>query len=125
MEHALSPDTVERLAAKLDHPETCPHGNPLPGYEDQVGELFSLAEARVGQRLVIRRVHESAEQQLDLLEYLEQRGLLPDAEVTVQEIMPFNETIALECQGQTIVLGLVPAAFIYAEEAEGHGVPPS
>ena len=125
MEHALSPDTVERLAAKLDHPETCPHGNPLPGYEDQVGELFPLAEARAGQRLVIRRVHESAEEQLDLLEYLEQRGLLPDAEVVVQEIMPFNETITLECQGQTIVLGLVPAAFIYAEEAEALGAPSS
>ena len=118
MEHALSPDTVERLAAKLNHPETCPHGNPLPGYEDQIGGLFPLNEAQTGQRLVIRRVHESAEENLDLLEYLERRGLLPDAEVVVREIMPFNETITLECEGQTIVLGLVPAAYIYVKEME-------
>jgi len=125
MEHALSPETVERLAAKLDHPETCPHGNPLPGYEDRVGELLSLADAHAGQRLVIRRVHESAEERPDLLEYLEQRGVLPDAEVVVREIMPFNETITLECQGQTVVLGLVPAAYIYAEEVEEPEVVPS
>jgi len=125
MEHALSPETAERLAAKLDHPQTCPHGNPLPGYEDRVGELLSLADAHAGQRLVIRRVHESAEERPDLLEYLEQRGVLPDAEVVVREIMPFNETITLECQGQTVVLGLVPAAYIYAEEVEEPDVAPS
>lgn len=125
MEHALSPETAERLAAKLDHPQTCPHGNPLPGYEDRVGELLSLADAHAGQRLVIRRVHESAEERPDLLEYLEQRGVLPDAEVVVREIMPFNETITLECQGQTVVLGLVPAAYIYAEEVEEPEVVPS
>jgi DtxR family Mn-dependent transcriptional regulator len=116
MEHTLSPETVERLEAKLDHPQICPHGNPLPGYEHRLDDLFSLAEARVGQRLVIRRVHESAEERPDLMAYLEQNGLLPGTQVTVKEIMPFNETISLECQGQTIVLGLVPASLVYAEE---------
>ena len=115
MEHTISSETVERLAAKLDHPETCPHGNPLPGYEDQITDLLPLSEARAGQRLIIRRVHESAEEQPELMAYMEQQGLLPGAEVTVQEIMTFNETINLECQGQTIVLGLAPAACVYAE----------
>lgn len=115
MEHALSPETVERLAAKLDHPEICPHGNPLPGHEDRIAGLVPLSEAQVGQQLTIRRVHESAEEQADLMSYLEQCGLLPGVRVTVQEIMPFNETIMLECQGQTVVLGLAPAALIYAE----------
>jgi DtxR family Mn-dependent transcriptional regulator len=116
MEHTLSPETVERLAAKLDHPETCPHGNPLPGFEEQVAGLFPLTQAQAGQRLVIRRVHESAEEQPELMGYLEQHGLLPGAEVAILEIMPFNETITLECAGQTVVLGLAPAALIYAED---------
>jgi DtxR family Mn-dependent transcriptional regulator len=118
MEHTISPDTMERLAAKLDHPETCPHGNPLPGYESQLAGLFPLTQAQADQRLIIRRVHESAEEQEDLMAYLEQRGLLPGARVVVQEVMPFNETILLECRGQAVVLGLVPAALIYAEEEE-------
>ncbi len=116
MEHTLSSETVERLDAKLDHPETCPHGNPLPGFEDQISDLLPLSEARAGQRLVIRRVHESAEEQPELMAYMEEQGLLPGAEVTVQEIMTFNETISLECQGQIIVLGLAPAASVYAEQ---------
>ena len=69
-----------------------------------------------GQRLVIRRVHESAEEQPELMAYLEKHGLLPDVEVTIRQIMPFNETITLEHAGQTIVLGLAPAALIYACE---------
>ena len=116
MEHTISPETVERLAAKLDHPETCPHGNPLPGYEDKLAGLFPLAEARAGQRLVIRRVHESAEEQPELMAYLEEHGLLPGAEITVREIMPFNETITLECSGHMVVLGLAPAELIYLGE---------
>jgi DtxR family Mn-dependent transcriptional regulator len=116
MEHTISSETVERLAAKLDHPETCPHGNPLPGYEDQLTELLPLSEAQAGQRLIIRRVHESAEEQPELMAYMEEKGLLPGAEVTVQEIMTFNETISLECQGQTTVLGLAPAESVYAEQ---------
>lgn len=116
MEHTISAETVDRLSAKLDHPETCPHGNPLPGYEAQLQGLVPLSQARVGQRLIIRRVHESAEEKMDLMRYLEQHGLLPGAPVEVRQVMPFNETLVLECQGQEVVLGLVPAALVYAEE---------
>lgn len=117
MEHTISPETVERLAAKLDHPETCPHGNPLPGYEDRLSGLFPLNKAQPGQRLAIRRVHESAEEQPELMNYLEQHCLLPGAELTVLEIMAFNETITLQGSEQTIVLGLSPAALIFVEKA--------
>ena len=115
LEHTLSPDTVERLAAKLEHPEACPHGNPLPGYEDRLAGLLPLTKAQPGQHLVIRRVHESAEEQPELMAYLEQNGLLPGAEITILQIMPFNETITLECVGETVVLGLAPAALVFAE----------
>lgn len=115
LEHTLSPDTVERLAAKLEHPEACPHGNPLPGYEDRLAGLLPLTEAQPGQHLVIRRVHESAEEQPELMAYLEQNGLLPGAEITILQIMPFNETITLECAGEAVVLGLTPAALVFAE----------
>jgi len=116
MEHTLSPETVERLVGKLDHPETCPHGNPLPGYEDRLADYFALAEAQAGQRIVIRRVHESAEEKPELMAFLEQHGLLPGAQVTVQEILPFNQTLTLEIEGQRVILGLAPAASIFVEE---------
>jgi Fe2+ transport system protein FeoA len=61
-------------------------------------------------------VHESAEQQPDLMVYLEQSGVLPGAEVRVHAVMPFNETVTLECEGQSLVVGLAPAALIFAEQ---------
>jgi DtxR family Mn-dependent transcriptional regulator len=118
MEHTISPETMERLAAKLDHPETCPHGNPLPGYEDRLSGLFPLSETRPGQCLEIRRVHESAEEQPELMSFLERHGLIPGAEVIVREVMPFNETLTLECGGREIVLGLAPAGLIYAQACD-------
>jgi DtxR family Mn-dependent transcriptional regulator len=116
MEHTLSPDTVERLAAKLDHPETCPHGNPLPGYEDLLVNLFPLTAAQAGQRLVIRRVHESAEEKPEFMAFLESHDLLPGSDVVVLDTTPVNETMTLDCCGQTVVLGLTPAALIFVEE---------
>jgi DtxR family transcriptional regulator, Mn-dependent transcriptional regulator len=121
LEHTISSSTMQRIAEKLGHPETCPHGNPLPGHEDHIAGLLSLAEARQGQRLVIRRVHEAAEERPELMVYLEQHGLLPGAEVMVADVMPFNETIALEHQGQIVVLGLGPAGLIFAEEGPAEG----
>ncbi len=118
MEHSLSPQTADRLMSKLDNPETCPHGNPLPGFEDRIPELVPLSDARTGQRLIVRRVHESAEEQPQLMAYLEETGLLPDAEITVEEIMPWNETVTLECRGQKVVLGMVAAALVHAELME-------
>jgi DtxR family transcriptional regulator, Mn-dependent transcriptional regulator len=116
MEHTISPTTMQRIADKLGNPQTCPHGNPLPGHENHIAGLLPLAEARQGQRLVIRRVHEAAEERPELMAYLEQHGLLPGAEVVVAEVMPFNETLALEHRGQIVVLGLGPAGLIFAQE---------
>src|ERR671923_817730 len=31
LEHAVSQEVEERLAKLLNHPTTCPHGNPIPG----------------------------------------------------------------------------------------------
>ena len=36
LEHAISPVVEERLAAILDNPATCPHGNPIPVKERAV-----------------------------------------------------------------------------------------
>ena len=32
LEHAMTPTVVDKLAAFLNYPETCPHGTPMPGH---------------------------------------------------------------------------------------------
>jgi Fe2+ transport system protein FeoA len=46
---------------------------------------------------------------------LEEKGLVPDAEVTVREVLPFNQTVTLQVQGQTVTLGYASAQHLFVE----------
>ena len=57
LEHAISDEVEAALLEQLHHPETCPHGNPLPGYEAAVVSWIPLTQARSGDRGYVRRIH--------------------------------------------------------------------
>jgi DtxR family Mn-dependent transcriptional regulator len=103
------------LFEDLGHPQTCPHGNPLPGCEAVVSAWRCLTETSPQDRVIIKRIHELAEYNLELLAFLESRGLVPGAEVIIQEVLPFNQTISVEIQGQPITLGFASAQYVYVE----------
>lgn len=113
MEHTLSGDTMERLQERLDDPKTCPHGNPLPGHEGLLADWIPLTHTEAGQRVVIKRIHESAEENRELMRFLEHHALFPSTEATVRQIIPFNGTLTLEVQGELVVLGFPVAEQIY------------
>jgi DtxR family Mn-dependent transcriptional regulator len=113
MEHTISPDTMQRLAQRLDDPETCPHGNPLPGHEALLDEWMPLTQVEPGQQIVIRRVHESVEQKHEVMAYLEEQGLMPGTQAAVREVIPFNETVSLQVEGGVVVLGFSVAQGIF------------
>lgn len=115
LEHAISSAVETALFEELKRPQTCPHGNPLPGSEKAVSSWIPLTKTSSNQRVVIRRIHELAEYNLELLAFLESKGLMPGAEVTVGEVLPFNQTIALEIQGQVVTLGFAAAQHIFVE----------
>jgi len=115
LEHAISSAVETALFEELKHPQTCPHGNPLPGCEKVVSLWIPLTKTSSSQRVVIRRIHELAEYNLELLTFLEGKGLMPGAEVTIGEVLPFNQTIALEIQGQMVTLGFAAAQHIFVE----------
>ncbi|HEX9332491.1 MAG TPA: FeoA domain-containing protein, partial [Anaerolineales bacterium] len=103
------------LFEELGHPQTCPHGNPLPGCEEAVSSWVPLTEVTLNKKVTIKRVHELAEYNSELLAFLESKGLVPGAEVTVQEVLPFNQTITLEVQGQVVTLGFASARYLFIE----------
>lgn len=116
LEHAISADAEAALLEELGHPLTCPHGNPLPGEEAAVANWIPLTEIPVGQKVIIRRIHELAEQNSELMSFLEKNGVLPDVEATVAEILPFNQTITLRAQGHDVALGFAAAKYVYVEK---------
>ncbi len=60
LEHAISDNLETYLVALLGDPATSPHGLPIPGSANAVddGPLVALADVRVGQAVVVRRIDE-------------------------------------------------------------------
>lgn len=100
---------------QFGRPETCPHGNPLPGFEKVVAGWVPLAEVPAGTKVTIRRIHELAEENRQLLVYLESKHVLPGEQATVTEILPFNQTITIDVKGLPVILGISAASSIYVE----------
>ena len=115
LEHAISAMTESALMEQLGHPQTCPHGNPLPGCEKAVEKWIPLTKVAAGRAVTIRRIHELAEENAPLLEFLETKQIIPGASATVSEILPFNQTITLEVNGQPVTLGNAAAKYIFVE----------
>jgi DtxR family Mn-dependent transcriptional regulator len=105
------------MRTSLDDPRLCPHGNPLPGYEHIAADWLPLNGVTPGEKVVIRRIHETAEDNHALLEFLELNGVVPGALAEVTEILPFNQTLSLQVGNQKVVLGFPSAKYIFVEKA--------
>lgn len=115
IEHAISPQLEQRLRDALDDPKVCPHGNPFPGCEDYTSHWKPLTELAVGQAVTIRRIHEFAEDNHDLLVFLAENGISPGAAAEIVEILPFNQTLTIRLDEKPITLGFAAARFVFAE----------
>jgi DtxR family Mn-dependent transcriptional regulator len=116
MEHTISDETEAQMRANLDDPQLCPHGNPLPGYEHVAADWFPLTSVNIGEKIIIRRVHETAEENHELLEFLEMNGIVPEARAKVTAIMSFNQTMDLQVGTQKVTLGFPAARYIFVEK---------
>jgi DtxR family transcriptional regulator, Mn-dependent transcriptional regulator len=116
MEHTISDETEANMRLSLDDPQTCPHGNPLPGYEHIAAGWLPLTRVQPGDCVIIRRIHETAEDSPDLLQFLEAHGILPGVQASVTEVLPFNQTITLKMGKQTVALGFQAARYVFVEQ---------
>jgi len=117
MEHTFSEETTERLDTFLEFPSTCPHGNPLPKYEDLLDQLVTLGRAEVDRPWVVARIDEEAEGDYELMAFLESHGLVPGAAVSIGEALPFNQTLSVRINQSEVVLGTIVATHIYVCES--------
>lgn len=94
LEHAISDELAERMAAALGNPGVDPHGDPIPTADGDVAEVagMPLSEVAAGTAVTVRRVNEH---EPDRLRYLAELGLVPGAIVTVLERQPFDGPISI------------------------------
>ena len=104
LEHYISEDLEERIAAKLGDPERDPHGDPIPSRELALADeaSVSLAEMDPGEEGTFARVSDS---DAEMLRYLASRGIYPGIVLRVAGREPFGGPITVEAEGREHVLG--------------------
>jgi DtxR family Mn-dependent transcriptional regulator len=106
-EHVISDEVEDRLVELLDHPSTCPHGNPIPGSggpRPRQRDLRMLAEAAPGDRIRLERVTEQVEIDLESLTYLSEHGFIPGTDALVASRAP-DGTLTVEVGERAIAVG--------------------
>lgn len=117
LEHGISNKVEQALVEKMSHYNTCPHGNPLPGKEHTTENWQQLKSFQEGDQIIIRRIHEFGEDTPGLLDYLQEKNILPGTKATIKNIRPFDNTITIQVNEQNITLGDTTSTFLYAEQA--------
>jgi len=106
LEHVISEELEERISTSLGNPEHDPHGDPIPTRDLRLPEadFLPLSQVRPGQRALVQRVRDADP---ELLRYLSEQGITPDARLVVLAYSPFdnNLQIQVEGRGEAIVLG--------------------
>jgi DtxR family transcriptional regulator, Mn-dependent transcriptional regulator len=94
LEHALSEELEARIDAELGFPTHDPHGDPIPDRELRLvhDERRTLLDLEPGARGSIARVPDGDS---ELLRYLDELGLVPDASVEVLAQAPFGGPVTV------------------------------
>jgi DtxR family Mn-dependent transcriptional regulator len=104
LEHVLSEELEDLIAAKLGDPTHDPHGDPIPTRELTIEERAteSLHTLEAGSCGIFTRISDSDP---DMLRFLEQRGIAPGDELEVIEKQPFEGPLFVRFGDQVHVLG--------------------
>jgi DtxR family Mn-dependent transcriptional regulator len=104
LEHVLSDELEELIAAKLGDPTLDPHGDPIPTRELKIEERASesLQALEVGARGTFTRVSDSDP---DMLRFLAERGISPGDGLEVVDKQPFGGPLFVQIGGLVHVLG--------------------
>jgi DtxR family Mn-dependent transcriptional regulator len=109
-EHVISDEVEKRLVALLGNPQTCPHGNPIPGSGAPAAasaagaELVAMSSLHGGEHVRLERVTEQVEIDLDALAYLSEAGFIPGSDARITGRGP-DGTLTLDVGEHTIALG--------------------
>jgi DtxR family transcriptional regulator, Mn-dependent transcriptional regulator len=115
LEHAISDDVLDRLDALLGHPETDPHGDPIPSRQGKMSsQVYATLATCVAERPL--RIVRITEQSAEFLRFAEQSGLQPG---TSLRVIDRNLTAGLvtlrKSAGRPLSLSVVAAGKILVE----------
>jgi DtxR family Mn-dependent transcriptional regulator len=104
LEHVLSEELEELIAAKLGDPTHDPHGDPIPTRDLMIeeGTTQSLQSLEGGAQGTFTRVSDSDP---EMLRFLAERGIAPGDRLEVVDKQPFDGPLFVRFGDQVHVLG--------------------
>lgn len=96
LEHAMSAELEARLIQTLGDPQTCPHGNPMPGVA--AVPTRPLEQVAIGATAIVERIPDQFEHEPGFLAYLGAQGIRPGLTVRLLEL-PNQGPLRLEIDG--------------------------
>lgn len=112
-ETTISDQVEEAMWAVLEDPKTCPHGNPIPGAGYRPPKMKPLADMEPGETLVLERISEELELDAEMMRFLDESDLRPEAVVELLQRDP-QGTITVGVNGNPVGVGAFAAQRIFA-----------
>jgi DtxR family Mn-dependent transcriptional regulator len=116
LEHVISEEMEERIAISLGNPQHDPHGDPIPSRDLEMPQssALTLNLLRPPQKAQVKRVSDSDP---ELLRYLSERGIEPEAHLEVIDFSPFDNNLQVKVNGdhEPVVLGSIITTQIFVE----------
>ncbi len=124
LEHFISGAVEARVVTTLNHPTTCPHGNPIPGLVPNARSYLKdkgairLSKITAGDQATILCISEVVEDEEALILYLHEKGLTPDTVLTVlaqdsEESDENGESFKVQAEGREVSISKAAAAKIW------------
>lgn len=114
LEHVISEDLEARIAKVLGNPQRDPHGDPIPSADlvMPADETRLLSSLRPGEKGMVQRVDG---EDPGFLRHLEELGLVPGSEVSVQEYSEYDGNLTLKLGSRVAVVGVPVTSRIFVE----------
>jgi DtxR family transcriptional regulator, Mn-dependent transcriptional regulator len=124
LEHFISGAVEARVVTTLNHPTTCPHGNPIPGLVPNARSYLKdkgairLSKIAAGEQATILCISEVVEDEEALILYLHEKGLTPGTALTVltqdsEESDEGRESFKVQAEGREVSISKAVAAKIW------------
>jgi DtxR family transcriptional regulator, Mn-dependent transcriptional regulator len=124
LEHFISGAVEARVVTTLNHPTTCPHGNPIPGLVPNARSYLKdkgairLLKIAAGEQATILCISEVVEDEEALILYLHEKGLTPGTALTVltqdsEESDEGRESFKVQAEGREVSISKAVAAKIW------------
>jgi DtxR family Mn-dependent transcriptional regulator len=116
LEHVISEDFENRIAAAMGHPSRDPHGELIPTADLKmpVEESTPLSALRPNQGGTVQCIKAP---DAELLRHLESLGLVPGAQIEVREYSQFDHNLTVKVGRKNAVLGLNITNKIFIDES--------